>query len=113
MNSIARVYLVLALSCQLSREGCPFTVLTGRCLSLHIFEIFIVGAAENVDLHRSAGQTRSAPKEASRVDPSKITCLFSSRIIRSSSVENRSVFSSVIELTDLVRSISFKYYLEY
>jgi hypothetical protein len=80
---------------------------------LHIFEIFIVGAAENVDLHRSAGQTRSAPKEASRVDPSKITCLFLPRLSRSSSVENQSVFSSVIELTHLVRSISLQYYLEF
>jgi hypothetical protein len=79
LNSIALVYLVLVLSCQLSRRG-AHAQLSPVSVFLHIFEFSIVGAAENVDLHRSAGQTRSAPKEASRVDPSKITCLISPRI---------------------------------
>ncbi len=72
-NSIDRVYLVIALSCQLSREESPFAAFT--VLLLNIFEIFLVGFGRKDAPHRLAGQIRSAPKEASRRNPSMVTCI--------------------------------------
>jgi hypothetical protein len=80
-GSVSRAHLLVftfaqrcLASCCVRRIRRGFT--TSYLHSFEQFEFFLWVLAENIALDRLAGQTRSAPKRASRADPSFVTWVF-------------------------------------